>query len=169
MIVLLTNKFMEKSMLKEETHSEHSTLELISCMLPLEESQVLTFGKMVLRRLKPMLILTLLTIPRLPKKLRWKLKTKLIELSLKDILSVNISKGRKKLNQSMASIFIKEVLFLVTKFVSSILKVLMLRPAAEHIAIILQKLDGLRSTNQLVSAMVSYVYTTLPIRRFSSH
>jgi hypothetical protein len=116
-----------------------------------------------------MLILTLLTIPRLPKKLRWKLKTKLIELSLKDILLVNISKERKKLNQSMASIFIKEVLFPATKFVSSILKVSMLKHAAEHIAIILRKLDGLRSTNQLVSAMVSYVYTTLPIRRFSNH
>jgi hypothetical protein len=69
----------------------------------------------------------------------------------------------------MASIFIKEVLFLVTKFVSSILKVSMLRHAAEHIAIILRKLDGLRSTNQLVSVMVSYVYTTLPIKRSSSH
>ena len=156
-------------MLKEETHLEHSTLELILSMLLQEESWVLIFGKMVLKRLRLMLILTLLIILQLPKKSRWKLKMKQIELFLRVILLANISKERKKLNQSMVSIFIKEVLFLVTKFVLSILKVLMLRHAAEHIVTILQRLDGLRFTNQLVLVMVFYVYTTLPIRKCSSH
>lgn len=94
---------------------------------------------------------------------------KLIESFLKDILLISISKERKKLNQSMDSTFTKEVLFLVTKFVLSTLKVLMLKPAAEHIAIILQKLDGLRSTSRLVSVMVSCVSTTLLTKRSLSH
>lgn len=138
-------------------------------MLLPEEYWVLTFGKMVLRRLRLMLILTLLIIHQSPKKSRWRLKMKLIESFLKDILLISISKERKKLNQSMDSTFTKEVLFLVTRFVLSTLKVLMLKPAAEHIAIILQKLDGLRSTSQLVSVMVSCVSTTLLTKRFLSH
>lgn len=156
-------------MLREETHLEHSTLEHILSMLLPEEYWVLTFGKMVLRRLRLMLILTLLIIHQSPKKSRWRLKMKLIESFLKDILLISISKERKKLNQSMDSTFTKEVLFLVTKFVLSTLKVLMLKPAAEHIAIILQKLDGLRSTSRLVSVMVSCVSTTLLTKRFLSH
>lgn len=85
---------------------------------------------------------------------------------LRLIQLANTSKERKKLNQSMASTFIKEVLFLVTKLELLILKELMFKLAAEHIAIILQRLDGLKSSNLPVSVMVSCVCTSLPTRRF---
>jgi hypothetical protein len=47
--------------------------------------------------------------------LRWKSKMKPIKSFLKDILLANISKERKKLNQSMVSTFIKVVSFLEIK------------------------------------------------------
>jgi hypothetical protein len=106
---------MEKLMLIEEIHSEHSILELILYMLLPEEFWALIFGKMVQKRQKLTLILISLTIPRLVKKLRWKSKMKPIKSFLKDILLANISKERKKLNQSMVSTFIKVVSFLEIK------------------------------------------------------
>ena len=102
-------------MLIAEIHSEHSILELILSMLPPEEFWVLIFGKMVLKRQRLMLILISLTIPQLVKKLRWKSKMKPIKSFLKGIPLANISKERKKLNQSMVSTFIKVVSFLEIK------------------------------------------------------
>ena len=106
--------FMEKLMLKEEILLELSILELISFTQLQEEFSVLTFGKMVQRKLKPTLTQILLTMLQFPKKKKCRLRTKPTESFWNAILSANISKVRKKLNLSMDSTSIKEVLFPAT-------------------------------------------------------
>ena len=103
--------FMEKLMLKEEILLELFILELISYMLLQEEFQVLTFGKMVQRKLKPMLTQISLIMLQFLKKNKCRLRTKLTESFWSVILSANISRVRKKQNLSMDSTSIKEALF----------------------------------------------------------
>jgi hypothetical protein len=107
-------------------------------------------------------------MPQLLRKNRCRLKIKLTESFYNVILFVNTSKVRKKLNPSMDSIFIKEVLFQAILSELSILKELTFRLAAELTATIQVKLVGLKFTNQRELVMVFFVFTMLLITKFLS-
>lgn len=152
---LLVKKLLVKLTEKEETHWDVSTQVHILCMLLLVEFLVHMFGNMVLRRLNIMLILILLTMSRLLKKKKCKLKMKLIKLFLKLIQFLNTLRTRRLLKKSMDSTSIKEVLFLVTLSELLTLRVLMLRHVVVLMLITHQKLVGLKSSSQPESVMVS--------------
>ena len=91
---------------------------------------------------------------QLLRKNRCRLKIKLTESFYNVILFVNTSKVRKKLNPSMDSIFIKEVLFQAILSELSILKELIPKLAVELTQTTLLKLVGSASLNRKEFQMV---------------
>jgi hypothetical protein len=98
--------------------------------------------------------LTLLTTLQSANKFKCKYKMKQIKLSWKDIQLKNILKIKSKPRNNLDLLYIKEVLFQVIQLELLILKELTLKHAAEHMLIIHQKLDGLKLSSLLESAMV---------------
>lgn len=131
-------------MKKEDLFSEVSILELILFLLLQEEFLVHTFGSMVPRKLKIMLIWTSLITLQSLNKLKCKLKMKPTESFYKATKSENILKTKKKQNNNSDLAYIKEVLFQEILLELSILKVLMLKHVVVLMLTILLKLVGLR-------------------------